>query len=64
MGSMSIVHWVIIVVILANYVIPIVKIIQKGGYSGWWCILMFIPVINVIFLWIFTFARWPKLRDA
>jgi uncharacterized membrane protein YhaH (DUF805 family) len=45
-------------------VIPVVKIVQKAGYSGWWCILLFIPVVNVVFLWIFAFARWPKLRET
>jgi uncharacterized membrane protein YhaH (DUF805 family) len=64
MEAMSITHWVIILVILAIYVIPVVKIVQKAGYSGWWCILLFIPVVNVVFLWIFAFARWPKLRET
>ena len=62
MGSMSILHWIIILIFIAVYLVPIIKILNKAGYSGWWCILMFIPLVNIIFLWIFAFADWPSLR--
>jgi uncharacterized membrane protein YhaH (DUF805 family) len=61
MGSFSAVHWLIIVVVLLVYVVPAVKILQKAGYSGWWIILGFIPLVNLVMLWVFAFARWPAL---
>ena len=63
MGGMSIFHWIIVLVVLAVYLVPAVRIVQKAGYSGWWCVLLIIPLVNIVFLWIFAFARWPSLRD-
>jgi len=63
MGGMSIFHWIIVLVVLAVYLVPAVRIVQKGGCSGWWCVLLIIPLVNIVFLWIFAFARWPSLRD-
>lgn len=43
---------------------PIVKIIRKAGYSGWWVLLWFVPIVNLIALWVFAFSKWPKNPDA
>lgn len=45
--------WVLI------FVVPIVKVLNRVGFSGWWSILWFVPLVNLIALWIFAFARWP-----
>jgi len=63
LGSFSIFHWLIVIVILALYFIPIVKILQKAGYSGWWCLIVFVPLVNIIMFYVFAFANWPALRD-
>ena len=63
MGSLSIFHWLIVIVILALYFIPIVKILQKAGYSGWWRLIVFVPLVNIIMFYVFAFANWPALRD-
>jgi hypothetical protein len=39
--------------------IALVRIIQKAGYSGWWVIILFVPIINIIAIWYFGFSRWP-----
>jgi hypothetical protein len=61
MGSLSIFHWLIVIVVSAIFVVPIVKIIQKAGYSGWWVLLWFVPIANIVMLWVFAFADWPNL---
>ena len=61
MGTFSLWHWIVVLVIIAVYVIPAVKIVKKAGYSGWWCVLMLIPVVNLVAYWVFAFARWPSL---
>jgi uncharacterized membrane protein YhaH (DUF805 family) len=39
-------------------------IFSKAGYSGWMCLLLIIPVVNVItFLW-FAFSDWPVTRGG
>jgi hypothetical protein len=61
MGSLSIWHWSIVLVVLATWIVPPIKILNKAGYSGWWVLLGFVPLGNVIALWIFAFADWPAL---
>lgn len=43
--------------------IPSAFILKKAGYNRWWVIVAFIPLINLIGLWVFAFASWPALRN-
>ncbi|GHB27990.1 hypothetical protein GCM10007094_15550 [Pseudovibrio japonicus] len=45
--------WIIIVVI------PVSKILHRIGFSRIWAILAFIPLINLVFLWILAYIEWP-----
>ena len=64
MGSMSLISWIVVLIILLVYLLPVIKILHKAGYSGWWVLLLFIPVVNIIFLWVFAYADWPSLRGS
>jgi len=66
MGSMqySPFHWLVGLVVVLIFVVPIVNILRKAGYSGWWVVLWFVPFVNVIILWVFAFARWPLEERA
>ena len=64
MGSLSIFHWIILILIVFIYLFPVIKILQKAGYSGWWVLVGFVPLLNIIMLWVFAFASWPNLREA
>jgi hypothetical protein len=33
--------------------------VLKAGYSRWWALAIFIPLVNLIIIWVFAFARWP-----
>jgi uncharacterized membrane protein YhaH (DUF805 family) len=46
------------------FLFPTIKILQKAGYSGWWCVLTMVPILNLILLWVFAFAHWPNLKEA
>jgi uncharacterized membrane protein YhaH (DUF805 family) len=55
---------IIIVVILIICLIPtllVIKILHKAGFSGWFSILSFIPIVNLMVLWIFAFMPWPNV---
>jgi len=39
------------------------RVLQKAGFSGWWCVLVVVPVVNIVGLWVFSFVRWPVLED-
>jgi uncharacterized membrane protein YhaH (DUF805 family) len=52
----------IVVVVLFIILFPVVKILHKAGYSGWWVLLYFVPFGAFIGLWVFAFADWPALQ--
>lgn len=41
-----------------------VRILHKVGRSGWWCLVILVPVVNIVMVWVFAFARWPALEAA
>jgi len=58
---------VLIVGVLVYFVIlgiPIMKILNKAGYSRAWVLILIVPIVNLIMLWVFAFARWPALSAA
>ena len=63
-GGMAV--WSIIpgLVVVAFIVWLYVRIVHKAGYSGWWCLLLFVPFVNIIMIWVFAFSSWPSLRPA
>lgn len=64
MHPMSSGHWLFAVAILIAMLYPYVRIIRRAGYSGWWMLTMFVPIVNIIMLWIFAFAKWPAISRA
>ena len=61
-GEFGFGSFLFLVVILALMVIPYWKIWQRTGHSGWWGLLMLIPLANLISLWVLAFKDWPALR--
>jgi uncharacterized membrane protein YhaH (DUF805 family) len=39
------------------------RIFSSAGYSGWMCLLMIVPLANIIWLLIFAFSKWPVVRE-
>ena len=52
--------WMLVIAIL--FVLPLWQICVKAGYPGILALLVFIPVVNLIFLYWFAFSDWPSLR--
>ncbi|ACV79373.1 DUF805 domain-containing protein [Nakamurella multipartita] len=50
-------------VIWVVFLIAYIKIISKAGYSGWWVLIMFVPIVNVVMLLIFAYKEWPIERE-
>ena len=63
---MGISIWQLIIVLLT--LIPTIwiygRILNKAGYSRWWVLLIFVPLVNLIMIWVFAFAKWPRLEQA
>jgi len=69
MGYDSIWHWLFLLVFVSFFgvvvfIIPAWRIVQKAGFHGALSLLWFIPVVNIVMLWVFAFVRWPHERDA
>jgi len=43
-------------------IIPFWQLFPKVGYSGWWSLLMVVPLINFIALYVLAFSSWPALK--
>ena len=43
-----------------------VKIITKAGYSGWYVLTAFVPILNIVMFLVFAFGKWrvSRLRDS
>ena len=44
--------------------VPVWRILTRLGLSPWFTILAFIPVVNIISLWLLSYANWPGQRSA
>ena len=40
-----------------------VSILRKAGYSPWWVLTGFIPLVNLVMVVAFAFADWPVLQE-
>ena len=57
-------EWVVLMVPIFLLLVPAWRIVTKAGYSGFWSLLIFIPLVNVIALFAFAFSEWPLERNA
>jgi hypothetical protein len=64
MGGIGVFHWVMVLGVIAVFAVPISKILRRAGYSGWWTIAFFVPLVNLIALWVFAFSDWPVERHS
>jgi hypothetical protein len=55
---------VIFAALTAVVLYPIGRILGRIGLSPLWCVLVFIPLVNLIALWAPAFADWPKKGGA
>lgn len=54
-----------LVMVLLGMVLPFIaiwRIISKAGYAGAWALLLFVPLVNLIALFVFAFSDWPLER--
>ncbi|MFJ2991986.1 hypothetical protein [Pandoraea sp. NPDC087047] len=42
--------------------VPVWRILGRLGLSPWLTILAFIPIVNIISLWLLSYANWPAQR--
>ena len=42
---------------------PFWRVVSKAGYPGIMSLLLFVPVVNFIFLWVAALSEWPIERQ-
>ena len=45
------------------FFVAYIQIIRRAGYSGWWVLVWFVPLLNVVMLLIFAYKEWPIQRE-
>lgn len=52
-------HWIMFTLFAVVFLYPVGVILRRIGYSPFWALLAFFPLLNLIGLWIVAFSRWP-----
>lgn len=50
-----------LIIVSAIALIPLQQIIHRTGYSRWWCLLLFVPIVNAVGFWVLAYIRWPAI---
>jgi len=61
-GYWSVSHWLAFVIFAILILYPVGRILSRIGFSPFWSIVAFIPVVNLIGLWAVAFWDWPRDR--
>jgi hypothetical protein len=62
MGAFSVWHWAIVLVWIAVFQYPMWRIVSKAGYPGALSLLAWVPLLNIVFLWVFALSSWPAQK--
>lgn len=39
--------------------VPVMQLLARTGHSRFWILIALVPLVNIIFLWVWAFKRWP-----
>ncbi len=39
------------------------RAVARAGFSPWWVLLGIVPLLNIVMLWVFAYAKWPKVPE-
>lgn len=53
-----------LIVVSIIVLVPLQQIIHRAGYSRWWCLLWFVPGLNIVGFWLLAYIRWPSLDKS
>ncbi|MBS2132185.1 hypothetical protein KEX41_28795 (plasmid) [Burkholderia thailandensis] len=59
MASYGLLHSVFFAITAALVLYLIGRILRRIGLSPLWAILAFVPLLNVLGLWLLAFVEWP-----
>jgi hypothetical protein len=53
-------HWIVFLVMAVVLLYPIGRILKRIGLSPFWAVLAFVPLLNLLGLWVLAFVDWPR----
>jgi len=56
-------HWLFFIAVVALVLYPVGRILKRLGFSAFWSVLVFIPLVNLAALWALAMIEWP-LRNG
>ena len=57
-------HWLWFIVVIVAILYPVGRILSRIGFSPLWSIVVFIPIVNLIAIWILALIEWPHEKQA
>ena len=61
MGSFSIWHWMVALIFIVVFVVPLWKIVGKTGHPAILSQLLFVPLLNLAVVWFLALSKWPAV---
>jgi len=61
--SLGTTELIVILFYATIFIIPLWRICQKAGHPGWYSLVVFIPLLNIIALYLLAFTKWPIERE-
>jgi hypothetical protein len=59
MGAMSFWHWLLVVLWLATFIIPLWRILPRAGIPSWVSLFCIFPLAVIVLWWVIAFKKWP-----
>ena len=56
-------HWLVFIAVVVAVVYPIGRILSRLGFSPLWGMVVFVPLVNLLALWILAAIDWPDEKD-
>jgi NADH:ubiquinone oxidoreductase subunit 3 (subunit A) len=60
MSGFGLAHWFLFVAMVAVILYPVGRVLGRLGLSPFWSLLVFIPIVNLIALWVLAFSEWTS----
>ena len=64
MTGFDVAHLIFFAGMVALILYPRGRILGRAGFSPFWSLLVFVPIVNIIALWVFAFSEEDAKRSA
>lgn len=55
--------WFVTLIIGIVSLIAWAQILKKAGKSPWMCLLWLVPIVGIVYYFIFAFSEWPVVQE-